>query len=182
VPFQQLLRSFGDDTCSIRTRILQSFDWGASREVAQAAEAATGFYYFRPLVPNVSGVLERMRGWLFGPETPVLLAAIVVALPTAYSVQHWLDSGFEASFLVLMMLGVGVPQLYDRWPHQYEPPLAVVWALAACAVVTAVFVAVYLVAYGLGAGTPIAAIVALLLADLGTLALIRLWTGTAMSE
>ncbi|SFR36866.1 MULTISPECIES: hypothetical protein [Halorubrum] len=81
-----------------------------------------------------------------------------------------------------MTLGVGVPQLYDRWPHQYEPPLVVAWALVACAVVTAVFVAVYLVAKGLGAGTPIAAIVVLLVADLGTLAVIKLWTGTAMSE
>lgn len=153
-----------------------------TREVAQAAVATTEFYYFRPLRPDVSGVLERTRGWLFGTETPVLLTAIVVALPTAYSAQHWLNSGFEVSFFVLMALGVSVPQLYDRWPHQYEPPLAVAWALAACAMVTAVFVAVYLVTNGLGAGTPIAAIVALLVADLGTLALITLWMGTATSE
>lgn len=130
----------------------------------------------------MSGVFEQTKGWLLGPETPVLLAAIVVALPTAYSVQHWLDSGFETGFLVLMTLGVGVPQLYDRWSRQYSPLLAVAWALAACAVVTIVFVAAYVVAQGLGAGTTIAAILAFLVADLGTLGLATSWTDVATSE
>jgi hypothetical protein len=139
-------------------------------------------YQSRLSYPDVPGMLERTRSRLFDPESLVLLAAIVAAPPTAYYVQQWLDSGFAASFLVLVILGVSVPQLYDRWPHQYKPSLAVAWTLAACTVMTVVFVATYLVATNLGAGTLTAAILVFLVTELGSSGLTKLWSGAATSE
>jgi hypothetical protein len=116
-------------------------------------------------------VLNRARGWLVDETTPVVLTAIAVAIPGAYLGQHSLGAEFEAGFLLLLALGVGVPTVYERWPRRYGVLGAVAWALVACAVVAALFGGTYLLLVDSVGEFP-ATVVAFAVADLGPLAVV----------
>lgn len=98
-----------------------------------------------------SGLLERIRAGLVSIQTLVILVAIVVALPTAYLVSSFLDA-FESGYFLLILLGVRVPQIYERREPlgDASPMLAVAWTVGACLLVAATFTAVSLAGLALG--------------------------------
>ncbi|MFB6120460.1 MAG: hypothetical protein ABEJ68_05015 [Halobacteriaceae archaeon] len=122
-------------------------------------------------------VLQRLRDWVTGPEFPVVLTAVVVAIPGAYLLQSAVGATYSFGFLSLLALGVGVPRVYDEWPRTYDRPLAVAWTLGACAVVAAEMTALFVLLEPLAGGT-VAAIVAFIVADLGNVALVTVAGGT----
>ena len=78
-------------------------------------------------------------------QNATILTAILVAIPTAYGFHVW--SGAEqGDFLLLLLLGVTVPTVYDDlWPAYDRTWKAIVWTLGACGVVTVEFVGLYVV-------------------------------------
>lgn len=57
------------------------------------------------------------------------LPAVILAIPTAYVGQEIVDGPFAVGFLLLILIGVGVPQLWTHWPHDYEPAGVIVWTV-----------------------------------------------------
>ena len=111
-------------------------------------------------------VIEAFRDWVYSDEFPVVVTAIVLGIPSAYIVQDALNGSTAFGFLLLLALGVGVPRQYGYWPATYDRGRTVLWAVGACAVMTAEMVAIYLVVSP-AAGEMVAAIAAFVLADLG---------------
>jgi hypothetical protein len=74
-----------------------------------------------------------------------IAVAILVAVPTAYGFHLW--SGAEGGdFLLLMLLGVGVPTAFDEFKENVPDTLpAVAWVLGACLVVTVEFAGLYVI-------------------------------------
>jgi hypothetical protein len=74
-----------------------------------------------------------------------ILVAIVVAVPTAYAFHVW--SGAEGGdFLLLMLLGVGVPTAFDEFKQGVTDTLpAVGWILGASLVVTIEYAGLYVI-------------------------------------
>lgn len=86
----------------------------------------------------------RVRAWLTTQQNLVILAAIAIALPTAYLYSSTFG-GRAGDFLLLFTLAVGVPQTYaTHWQHYDRTWMALAWVVAACAVATGAFVALYL--------------------------------------
>lgn len=101
-----------------------------------------------------------------------IYTAIAVALPTAYAFQSTVGaSELSGDFLLLMTLAVGVPTAYDEyWPRYDRTWKAVAWVLVACAVATAEFVGLYLLATAvLGLSPLVGGIGAFLVTDVGNL-------------
>jgi hypothetical protein len=115
----------------------------------------------------------RVRNWLTDQQQVATLAAIVVALAAGYAFEARFGA-YAGSFLLLMLLGVGVPMAYDGYWSRYDRTWkAIVWVLVACVVATVAFVGLYLVGTGLLVLDPfLASVGAFLVTDLGGLALL----------
>lgn len=86
-----------------------------------------------------------LRDRLTGQHNVSIATAILFALPAAFAFHNW-SAGGQGSFLLLLLLAVSVPTLYDdgwgRYEHTWQ---TVVWTLTACAVVGVEFVGLYVV-------------------------------------
>jgi peptidoglycan/LPS O-acetylase OafA/YrhL len=73
-----------------------------------------------------------VRSYLASTRFAVVVAAIVVAIPTGYLVTDFTGSQ-PLGFLAMFVLGVSVPRTYSRsWPEHDEKIGGVAWALGAC--------------------------------------------------
>jgi len=122
---------------------------------------------------------ERVGTWLRGDEAPVILTAVVFALPAAYAVRELVPGAeFELGFFALMTVGVGVPRIYERWPVRYHRPVAVAWTLGVGFLVAGELSAIYVGV--LTVSSPVvAAIVAFVVTDLGNVLLVSALFGGA---
>lgn len=100
-----------------------------------------------------STLVGRLKADLYSRQSVVILVAILVAVPAAM-LGMAPSYGFEAGFLLLMLLGVDVPSLYDReWPVAYSSIRVVVaWTLVACLLVGATYLALVVLARAAGLG------------------------------
>ncbi|MFC7044824.1 hypothetical protein ACFQH6_04765 [Halobacteriaceae archaeon GCM10025711] len=100
-----------------------------------------------------STLVDRLKADLYSLQSVVILTAVLVAVPAA---MLWMapSYGFEAGFLLLMLVGVDVPALYDReWPVAYgSAGVVVAWTLVACLLVGVTFVALVVLARAAGLG------------------------------
>lgn len=117
--------------------------------------------------------VSTLRERLTTQRNATILAAIVVAIPTAYAF-HSVTGSASGDFLLLFILGVGVPTAYDsHWPEYDRTWKAVAWTVAACAVATVEFVGLYLVGTRvLDQSELVAAVGAFLVTYLGDLAVL----------
>jgi hypothetical protein len=84
-----------------------------------------------------------LRDRLTGQHNVSIATAILFALPAAFAFYNW-SSGRQGSFLLLLLLGVSVPTLYDDgWGRYDRTWQTVVWTVTACAVVGVEFVGLY---------------------------------------
>ena len=88
--------------------------------------------------PTRTSLRER---WLT-PRTVTILVAVAVALPAAY-LFHVTSPAEQADFLLLLVLGVGVPTALDGTEPDSLPGV-VARTIGACVVVGALFAVVYL--------------------------------------
>jgi hypothetical protein len=100
--------------------------------------------------------------WLT-PRNVSILAAIAVALPAAY-LFHTAVRAEQADFLLLLVLGVGVPTALEGYDDSLSRVVAL--TLGACAVVGALFTGVYLAALSVTGQFP-AAVVAFIVSYVG---------------
>jgi|GEM_PF-1224451 hypothetical protein len=96
-----------------------------------------------------------VRSYLASTRFAVIVTAVVVAIPVNYLLFELTGNG-SLAFLGMFTLGVSVPQAYSQsWPAEYDRLRGAGWAVGACAVTLAVFLAAYAVATlavgGLGA-------------------------------
>lgn len=124
-------------------------------------------------MPSSNRVAD-VHAWLTDQRQLTILAAILVALPTAYAFHAAFGgAALGGDFLLLLTLAVGVPTAYDSyWPAYDRTRTAVGWVLAACVVATTEFVALYLVGTALGLAPIHASAGAFLVTDLGGFALL----------
>ncbi len=109
-------------------------------------------------------------------DLPSIATGIVLAMPVAYGVQSWTDA-FAASFFVLILGGVSVPGLVDRYGPSSDVRAAVLWTVAGCLAVFAAFLALFAILAGVLAGT-VAAAIAFIVVSLGTPVLLAAVTDT----
>lgn len=107
------------------------------------------------------------RDHLFS-DLPTRVTAVTLAIPTAYLSQQAIDAPYSVGFFLLILVGVGVPQLWERWPVAYGPPGAVLWTLVASTLMVAVLLGLFFVLQSVIGEFP-AAVLGFLVADLGPL-------------
>jgi hypothetical protein len=79
-----------------------------------------------------------VRAYVTSTRFTVVVAAIAIAIPTAWGVYEFTDN-YALAFLAMFTLGVSVPQAYSRsWPTEYDHLEGVAWTIAACAVALAI--------------------------------------------
>jgi len=98
-------------------------------------------------------------------DLPSIATGIVVAIPVAYGVESWTGE-FAASFFVLLLAGVTVPGLVDRYGPASGPRSDVLWTIVGCLVVLAAFLGLFIALEEVVAGT-VAAAAAFVLVSLG---------------
>lgn len=120
-----------------------------------------------------TGAVSRLREWATTQRTVTTLAALLVAMPTAYAFRSAVG-GIAGGFLLLWTLGVGVPSAYrNYWPTYDRTWRAVAWVLVACAVATVAFTGLHVVGTAVAGLSPfLAAVGAFLVTYLGTFALL----------
>lgn len=102
-------------------------------------------------------------------DLPVVATAVVFAVPAALLGPVLVGVHDPAvGFLLLLVVGVFVPQLYERRDRDDSIPVAVAWTVLASIVLAAGYLAVFVLLRGLLGVTPAAA-VAFLAASLGPL-------------
>lgn len=86
---------------------------------------------------------ERIVTDLTSTNTLVILVAIVLAVPIAgYTAMSGIE--FAGGFLLLLSIGVDVPDVYERyWPVEYTPVGAIAWTIAMGLVTAALFIGLY---------------------------------------
>ncbi|RLM90974.1 hypothetical protein D3D02_04235 [Halobellus sp. Atlit-38R] len=83
--------------------------------------------------------------WLTAQRQLTIFTAIALALPTAYAFQSRVGTD-TGGFLLLLLLGVGVPTAYDEyWPPYDRAWQAILWTVLVGAVAAAEFTAFYLI-------------------------------------
>ncbi|MFT4889512.1 MAG: hypothetical protein ACI9YT_000422 [Halobacteriales archaeon] len=98
-------------------------------------------------------------------DLPSIATGVVVAMPVAYGVQ--LRTGeFAASFFVLLLAGVTVPGLVDRYGRAPNVRSAVRWTIVGCLGVIVTFLVTFTLIDALLAGT-LAAAIAFVVVSLG---------------
>jgi len=108
-------------------------------------------------------------------DFPSIATGVVVAMPVAYGVQSWTDA-FAASFFVLILGGVTVPGLVDRYgPAGFRS--AILWTIVGCLAVFATFLALFATLASVLTGT-VAAAVAFIVVSLGAPVLLAAVTDT----
>lgn len=122
---------------------------------------------------NVRGTMADL---LEAEQTPVVVTAVLTAVPVSYAAQYALDTGPGFPLLLLLSVGAGVPRLYEHWTRRYSRRGAVAWTLVAAAVVVVEFTALY---FGIEpvAGPFVAATAAFVVTDLGNISLTATLTG-----
>ena len=96
------------------------------------------------MMPSTS-TLGTIRERATTQRNVTILTAILVAVPVAYAFHLWSDAQ-QGEFLLLMILAVGVPTAFDDFHGPFDRTWkALLWILAACAVVTVEFVGLYVV-------------------------------------
>ena len=108
-------------------------------------------------------------------DLPSIATGIVVAMPVAYGVRWWTND-FAASFFVLILAGVSVPGLVDRFAPATSPGSEIRWTIAGCAVAIGAFLVLFLALDALLAGT-VAAAIAFVVVSLGMPVLLARLTG-----
>lgn len=90
------------------------------------------------------GFLDGVRERLTPADDRVTAVAVVLAFPAAYLATHRAGE-FVPGFLLLVLVGATVPQVYeDHWDRRYEGAgAAVAWTVAACTLTVAVFFGLY---------------------------------------
>ncbi|MFB6207392.1 MAG: hypothetical protein ABEJ05_12795 [Haloglomus sp.] len=117
--------------------------------------------------------MSRVWNWLTAKQQLVSLAAVLVALPASYAFRATFGE-YAGSFLLLVLLGVGVPSAREEyWPRSDRTRAAMAWALGACAATAAVFVGCYLVGTAIGLGPFFAGVGAFLVTHAGVLVVCR---------
>ncbi|MFW6376624.1 MAG: hypothetical protein ACOC0F_01480 [archaeon] len=131
-----------------------------------------------PPAPNNPSRWNRVAATLTH-DLPSIATGIVLAIPVAYGVQSWTDA-FAASFFVLILGGVSVPGLVDRYGPTADARSAVLWTIGGCLAVFAAFLALFAILASVLAGT-VAAAVAFIVVSLGAPVLLATVTanGTA---
>lgn len=79
-----------------------------------------------------------VRSYVTSTRFVVIVAAIVLAIPTSYGVYE-LTGNYPLSFLAMFTIGVSVPQIYSRsWPDSYDRLHGIAWTVGACTATLAV--------------------------------------------
>lgn len=86
---------------------------------------------------------ERIVTDLSSINTLVILVAIVLAV--SITGATWMSGiEFDAGFLLLLSIGVCIPDVYERyWPGEYTPVGAIAWTIAMGLVTAALFIGSY---------------------------------------
>ncbi|WP_276258838.1 hypothetical protein [Haloglomus litoreum] len=117
--------------------------------------------------------ISRLRNWLTDQQQVATLVAVLVALAAGYAFEARFGV-YAGSFLLLMLLGVGVPSAYEeRWPRYDHAWQAVAWVLVACGLVVVAFVGSFLAGRALALDSSLASVGAFLAVSLGGLLLLR---------
>lgn len=118
-----------------------------------------------------------VRSYLASTRFAVIAAAVAVAIPSNYLL--FAVTGNESlAFLGMFTLGVSVPQAYSQsWPASYDRVRGIGWAVAACAVTLAAFLAAFAVA-SFAFGDLGAAVAAFLVVQLALAAVARRLEGS----
>jgi len=90
-------------------------------------------------------------------DLPSIATGVVVAMPVAYGVQLWTGE-FAVAFFVLILAGVTVPGLVDRYDRAPNVRAAVRWTVVGCLGVVLAFLVAFVLVDALVAGTVAAAI------------------------
>lgn len=94
-----------------------------------------------------------------------ICTAILMAIPVSIGFQTW--AGPDAGgFLLLMLLGIGVPTGFDDYHQGFDDTWhSVAWALLASSIVAVEFVSLFLLSTGLGQSPTAASVGAFLVAS-----------------
>lgn len=98
-------------------------------------------------------------------DLPAIATGIIVAMPVAYGLRSWTDE-FAVSFFVLILGGVTVPGLIDRYSPGSGIQSDVLWTVVGCVVVFTVFLGLFTVLGEVAAGI-VAAATAFIVVSLG---------------